>query len=68
MLKGWVAYKVAGRGLSGGGNGSWILLIETYLQCTTMGTLETLASLTWYSMRIREVGYLGTPYSQANQL
>ena len=53
--------KFAGRGLSGGGNGSWILLIETHLQCTTMGTLETLASLTWYSMRIREVGYFGTP-------
>ena len=64
----WVAYKVVGRGLLGGGNQSRILLIETHLQRIAMGTLETLASLTWYSMRIGEVGYLGTPYSQTNQL
>ena len=35
--------------------------MQTHLQCTTMGTSETLASLTWYSMRIRDVGYFGTP-------
>ena len=35
--------------------------IKPHLQCTTMGAAETLASLTWYSMRIREVGYFGTP-------
>ena len=35
-------------------------LIDTHLQCTKMGMSETLASLTWWSMWIREVGYFGT--------
>ena len=41
----------------------WWMEGKPHLQCTRMGASETLARLTWCSMRIREVGYSGTPES-----